>query len=89
MDGLTVMEIARDAIMTFLFIAGPILGISTAVGVVIAFFQAITQIQEMTLTFVPKILAIFGTLLILLPTMGSYMTDLNNELMERIITGGG
>ena len=52
----TVMEIGRDALMTILLVAGPIMAAGLLVGLIIALFQALTTIQEMTLTFVPKIL---------------------------------
>ena len=54
------------------------------VGIVIALFQALTQIQEMTLVFVPKIVAIFVALLIFLPTMGALMGGLAARIFERI-----
>ena len=88
MTGQEVLDIAQEALVVFLQVSAPLLGISMAVGVVIAFFQSITQIQEMTLTFVPKILAIFTALLILLPRMGSLLSDLMQRHMERIVTGG-
>ncbi len=88
MTGAEVIDLARQALYVFLSVAGPILGIGMVVGVVIAFFQSITQIQEMTLTFVPKILAIFSALLFLLPFMGAQLTSLFERVMQRIITGG-
>ena len=61
------------------------MAIGLAVGLVIAFFQALTQIQEITLTFVPKIIAIFLALSFLLPTMASAMDGLMARLAERIV----
>ncbi len=61
------LEFAREAIITVLKIGSPIMLIALVVGLVIALFQALTQIQEMTLTFVPKIIVIFLSLLIFLP----------------------
>ena len=58
MTGGDVLDISRDAIYTLIIVAGPVMGIGLAVGLVIAFFQALTQIQEITLTFVPKLAAI-------------------------------
>ena len=71
MTGAEVLDVGRDAIFTLIKVAGPVMAIGLSVGLIIALFQSLTQIQEMTLTFVPKILAIFASLLILMPFMGS------------------
>ncbi len=88
MTGADVLDIAREAIWTLILVAGPIMAIGLVVGLVIALFQALTQIQEMTLTFVPKIVAIFLSLLLLLPFMGQAMQHLMTLLVDRIATGG-
>lgn len=88
MDSLTVMDVARDALTTLIFTVGPILSVGLAVGVTIAFLQALTQLQEMTLTFVPKIIAVFLALMIMLPFMGRNISDLMHRIAERIATGG-
>jgi flagellar biosynthetic protein FliQ len=80
MTGAEVLDIARESVWTMIFVAAPVMIVGLAVGVVIALFQALTQIQEMTLVFVPKILAIFITLLITLP----FMAQLLNSFMARI-----
>jgi flagellar biosynthetic protein FliQ len=80
MSGAEVLDIARDAILTLVLASAPLMLIGLIVGVVISLFQALTQIQEMTLVFVPKILAIFITLLLALP----FMADLLNSHMARI-----
>jgi len=59
MTGPAVLDIAREGIWAMILIGGPVMGVGLVVGVVIALFQALTQIQEQTLVFVPKILAIF------------------------------
>jgi len=87
-DSLTVMDVARDALTTLIFTIGPILGVGLGVGLTIAFIQALTQLQEMTLTFVPKIMAVFAALLIMLPFMGRNLSDLMQRIAERIATGG-
>lgn len=69
MSGPEVMDIARDAIVTLLIVAAPLMLVGLVVGVAISLLQALTQIQETTLVFVPKILAIFLALLIALPFM--------------------
>ena len=83
-----VLDVGRGAIMTMLKMGGPIMAISLVVGLAIALFQALTQIQEMTLTFVPKIIAIFLSLLVLLPFMISTLTTYSRGLFDRIATGG-
>ena len=88
MTGADVLDLARESIFTLLSVSAPIMIIGLGVGLVIAFFQALTQIQEMTLTFVPKILAIFGSLIILMPMMGASMSSLMDRITERIIAGG-
>jgi flagellar biosynthesis protein FliQ len=69
MSGPEVMDVARDAIETLLIVASPLMLVGLFVGVAISLFQALTQIQETTLVFVPKILAIFLAMLIALPFM--------------------
>lgn len=81
------LEIARLAMVVMLKVSGPILLAGLAVGLVISLFQAVTQIQEQTLTFVPKILVIFLALLLLLPFMLHSLMDFFRSLMERIATG--
>lgn len=80
-----VLEVSRDAIWVLLKIASPILMIALIVGLAIAFFQALTQIQEMTLTFVPKIIAIFVSLAVLLPFMGQVLSGFMDRIADRII----
>jgi flagellar biosynthesis protein FliQ len=67
--------------------AAPLMLVGLAVGVVISLFQALTQIQEMTLVFVPKILAIFITLLIVLPFMGDVLAGHMARIAARIVGG--
>ena len=88
MTGGEVLDIASDSIWTLVIIASPMMIIGLLVGVVIALFQALTQIQEMTLVFVPKILAIFVTLLLALPFMGATMSGFMDRLVDKILTGG-
>jgi flagellar biosynthetic protein FliQ len=88
MSGADILDIAIDGIWTMIFIAAPMMLVGLTVGVVIALFQALTQIQEMTLVFVPKILAIFVTLLVALPFMGATMDSFMTRLIDKIVTGG-
>jgi flagellar biosynthetic protein FliQ len=84
MNGNEVLDIVRDALYVLLVISAPVMIVSMVVGLVIALFQALTQIQEATLTFVPKIVAIFITLMIALPFMGSTLNDFYLDLMDRM-----
>ncbi len=88
MTGAEVLDIARDSIWTLILISAPVMLVGLVVGVVIALFQALTQIQEMTLVFVPKILAIFVTLLVTLPFVGEVMTAFTNRLADLIVASG-
>ena len=88
MDGLQVLDIARDGIWVMIIVAAPMMIVGLVVGVIIALFQALTQIQEMTLVFVPKIIAIFVTMLVALPFMGSTMASYMTRLADLIVTGG-
>jgi flagellar biosynthetic protein FliQ len=87
MTGAEVLDIAREAIYKLILVAGPVMLVGLAVGVVISLLQAITQIQEMTLAFVPKILAIFVTLLLSLPFMAEKLHAEMLRLAARIISG--
>ena len=73
MTGPETLDVARDAIWTIVVVSSPLMVVGLVVGVVVSLFQALTQIQEQTLIFVPKILAIFVTLLIALPFMADTM----------------
>ncbi|MEP7242000.1 MAG: flagellar biosynthesis protein FliQ [Devosia sp.] len=88
MDGAQVLDIARDGIWVMILVAAPMMAVGLVVGIVIALFQALTQIQEQTLVFVPKIIAIFITMLIALPFMGATMGNYMIRLADMIATGG-
>lgn len=88
MTGMDVLDLARDAIVVFMIVAGPVMLVALAVGLVISLFQALTQIQEMTLTFVPKIIAIFVSLLLFLPMMSDAMNGLTLRISDRIVNSG-
>ena len=82
-----VLEILREAIIITLKLGAPVMLIGLTVGLVISLVQALTQIQEMTLAFIPKILVIFLSLLMLGPFMLSTLTVFANQLAARIATG--
>ena len=79
------IEIGRDAIMVVLTMSVPIMAVALFVGLIIALFQALTQLQEMTLVFVPKIVVVFGALIFFLPFMLSTLSNYMNNLADRII----
>ena len=87
MTGPEVLDVARDSITTLVLVASPLMLVGLVVGVAISLFQALTQIQEMTLVFVPKILAIFVTLLLALPFMADSMHGHMMRISSRIIGG--
>ncbi|MCE2993386.1 MAG: flagellar biosynthesis protein FliQ [Alphaproteobacteria bacterium] len=85
MDALEVMDLARSSIYLLLKLSLPLLLVALIVGLLVSLFQALTQIQEPTLSFVPKIIAIFITLLLSLNFIGSNMQNYTEDLMSRII----
>lgn len=84
MTEIEVMEIGQDALYTLLKIALPIMMVALVVGLTISLFQALTQIQEMTLSFVPKIITVFISLMIFMPYMFTTLSGFHEELMDRI-----
>jgi flagellar biosynthesis protein FliQ len=87
MNASDVFGIGNQAIMVALEIGAPVMLLALGVGLVISILQALTQIQEMTLTFVPKILVIFVSLLVLMPFMLSTLIEFTQSLFARIVTG--
>jgi flagellar biosynthetic protein FliQ len=88
MTAADVLDIARDSIWTLLICAAPMMIVALVVGVAISLLQALTQIQEMTLAFIPKILALFVTLLLSLPFMGDVLQSYMARIAERIVSSG-
>ena len=88
MSGADVIDIARDSIWTLVLVAAPAMLIGLIVGVTIGLLQALTSIQEATLVYVPKILAIFITLLIAFPFMGAVLDGYTHRIMDKIVAGG-
>jgi flagellar biosynthetic protein FliQ len=81
-----VLGLGREAITLVLFVAAPMLGFGLLVGLTVSIFQAVTQVHEMTLTFIPKIVAVAFALMIFLPWMISIITDFTTRLFEMIPT---
>jgi flagellar biosynthetic protein FliQ len=82
------VELAREGILVLLQVSGPLMLISLVVGLIISLIQAVTQIQEATLTFVPKIVVMFVSLLVLLPFMLSALSTFTERVMDKIISLG-
>lgn len=88
MDEAAVLEIGRSGIWVVLQLAGPIMLAGLLIGLLIALFQALTTIQEMTLTFVPKILVIFVSLILFLPFMMTTLKEFAHQLFSLIVILG-
>ncbi len=86
MDVGTVVDIGVDALYATMLASAPLMGVALAVGVAISLLQALTQIQEMTLTFVPKVLAIFATAVVALPFMIGIVVAFGEQQFIRIAT---
>jgi len=84
MSAETLKELFGNLFMTILIVAGPVLMVSLLVGLIISFFQAVTQIQEFTLTFVPKIIAVFVCFYLMLPWMARILTQYTANVIENI-----
>jgi flagellar biosynthesis protein FliQ len=88
MNGAEVMDVARDGIFTFFKVGMPIMLIGLAIGLIVSLFQALTQIQEQTLVYVPKIVSTFLGLLFLMPFMSDAMQSYMTRVAAKIISGG-
>lgn len=88
MPAAEVLELTKQGVIVVLKMGAPVMLVGLVVGLIISLFQALTQIQEMTLAFVPKILVIFLSLLVLGPFMLATLTTYTRELFARIATGG-
>lgn len=85
MDEALLLEVGRDAVIVTLKISAPLLIIALLIGLTISLFQALTQIQEVTLTFVPKIIVVFISLLLLAPFMLHTLTDFTERIMQQAV----
>lgn len=82
MDQGTVIQLGHNTLMVAIMMAAPLLGVTLVVGIAISIFQAVTQINEMTLTFVPKVLAVFVVLVVFGPWMLSTMIGFTTRLFD-------
>jgi flagellar biosynthetic protein FliQ len=80
MSGDMAIQLARDALTMVMLVSAPMLGLGLLVGIIVSIFQATTQIQEQTLAFVPKIIAVFVAVLIFGPWMLNLMVDYTREI---------
>ncbi len=85
MNEVAVVEIGREAMLVVLKVAGPIMMAGLLIGLAIALFQALTTIQEITLTFVPKILVIFTAVIIFLPFMMTTVIEFGRHMYDRMV----
>ena len=81
-----VIDLARNAIMLALMVGGPLMLVALVVGLVVSVFQAVTQIQEQTLSFVPKLIAVSVAFLVALPWMLEMMIRYTTDLFRSIPT---
>jgi len=80
---------AKEAVGAVLLVGGPILGTALLVGLLVSIFQAMTQIQEQTLTFIPKVIAVVAVLLVMGPWMLSVLTVYTTNLLKQLASFGG
>ncbi|RMD63733.1 MAG: flagellar biosynthetic protein FliQ [Alphaproteobacteria bacterium] len=88
MNDADVIEVSREAVIVMLKVGAPVLLLALIVGLIISLFQALTQIQEMTLTFVPKAIVIFLSLILFMPFMLGVLVSFTEGLMDRIVALG-
>ena len=85
MNQADVLEISRLTFLVILKAGGPIMAAGLMIGLIIAVFQTLTSIQEMTLTFVPKIIIIFAAVIVFMPFMMTSVIDFTNTLYDKIV----
>lgn len=88
MNEAEVMDVIREGMFVLIKVSAPPLLAGMAIGLVISIFQTLTQIQEMTLTFVPKVLVVFISLLIFMPFMLHEVIDFTHMIMDKVAGGG-
>lgn len=81
---IAVQEVSRQAVWVMLKVGAPVMFVALLVGLVVSLLQALTQVQEMTLTFVPKIIAIFATLVLAAPFMLAALIEFTHDVFARI-----
>jgi flagellar biosynthetic protein FliQ len=81
MDTAQALDLGREALLMVLIISAPIMGVGLIVGLVISLFQSMTQLQEQTISFVPKIVAMVGVALLLIPWLTEHLLEYTRELL--------
>lgn len=81
-----IISLGREALTTVLLVAGPVLGFGMLVGLIVSIFQATTQIQEQTLTFIPKIVAVLVSIVVFGPWMLRILIDFGQRLLGNLHT---
>lgn len=79
-----IQSVAQETILTLLMVSGPLMLVALVVGLLVALFQALTSIQEVTLTFVPKILLVFAVMLLIMPFMAGQLQSFTQDLFNRM-----
>jgi len=87
MNEVDALDLIRAAIWTVIVASGPAVGLAMGVGIIIALMQAVTQVQEVTLTFIPKIAVIFATMLLTAPFIASAIYSFSELIFQRIQSG--
>lgn len=80
----SIMGLAQSSIYLTILVLAPVLGVALAVGLIISIFQAVTQIQEQTLAFAPKIIAVFVSLLFFGPWMLTHLVDFTHDILSNL-----
>ena len=88
MNTAEVISVSRDAIWVLLKVGAPVMLVALLVGLAVSLFQALTQIQEMTLAFVPKIIVIFVTVVMLMPFMLATLQGFMDQIVDKIVAIG-
>ncbi|MBI5120353.1 MAG: flagellar biosynthesis protein FliQ [Rhodospirillales bacterium] len=88
MNEAEVMDVIREGMIVLIKVSAPPLLAGMAIGLVVSIFQSLTQIQEMTLTFVPKVLVVFISLLVFMPFMLHEVIDYTHMVMDKVAGGG-
>ena len=86
MNAQMVLTMGQEALLMLLMVSAPVLGVVLVVGLVVSLFQAVTQINEATLAFAPKIVAVMVAMIIFFPWMMTYMSDFTREIYSFIAT---
>jgi flagellar biosynthetic protein FliQ len=87
MDQRVIIEIVQQTLMLIMQLSAPIMAVALIVGLAIALLQALTQIQEMTLAFVPKIIAVFFAIFLLFPMFTATLVDFMHMITDQIVSG--